>query len=329
MKKFFAFAVAAALCGVAVSCGGDDENTDGPETGGPTGPAGNPVVPVQSPSDFGGVRLLSVLDDQYGYGNHYTYDAQGLIKTVSDGYQTYTVDFAHGTVTMREYDEDFVGYITNTADGIITSLNSTVTEYDDNTVETTNITWNFQYDNQGHLLKALYEEHTMNAAGAETEWMKGSTTFTWSNGLLLSTYAAYTERYQGMNDSWSSSISFEYDDSYPNAFCQYTDEMISMIDLDGEIEPFMFVGVLGKGPGKFPSKIIDNDNNETSNVDYTLRPDGLVRSEILSYDYGYGVSSSSLTYTYTDDRNTQTLAAPTPKAPKKHLTFRKQRPTRR
>lgn len=325
-KKIFAFAVAAALCGISVSCGSDDDDPNGPD-GGNGGPSAGPVVPSQSPSNFGGVRLMSVLDDEYGYGSRFTYDAAGLIKTVTDdSNETYIVDFATGTVTYREYNEEEIWHITNTDSGLITSVSSTLTEHEESGVVITDVTWNFSYDSSGHLIEAVYEER----GRGNSDWMKGSTTLTWSNGLLLSAYGTYSEVYEGESDSWTNNITFEYDNAYPNAFCQYTDEVISAIDLDGGIEPFMFVGVLGIGPNKYPTKIIDNDSQEYSDVQYSLNAQGLVKSEIGTSHYGGGYSySSSVTYTYSDESAAQNRPAVAPSKAKKHISFRKQRPSSR
>ena len=45
MKKIFAFAVAAALCGISVSCGSDDDDPNGPD-GGNGGPSAGRWYPL-------------------------------------------------------------------------------------------------------------------------------------------------------------------------------------------------------------------------------------------------------------------------------------------
>lgn len=329
MRKFFVFAAIAAVCGVAVSCS-DDENAE--EPGGGNNGSSTPVVPETSPSDFGGVRLMSVIDS-YGYGTDFSYDANNLIKKITDGSSAVTFDFSKGTATFSESGFEQVANITNTKSGLITSVQVSDVDYEESEQFTEDIKWDFQYDSGDHLVKASYVYRCKNAAGREVESETVTVTFTWNGNLLSSSNLVGVENYEtGDVDNWSKSVTFEYDDALTNRYMQYTGGMISAIDLDVDVESCMFVGLLGRGSSQLPSKIIavsSSNHREEEEYNYTIGNNGLIEVESATTVAEYGTYSWSNTYIYSDTHNPQSKVLKAPKADKKHRFFRRAEHTRK
>lgn len=316
MKKFLLMAaISAALCTTAVSCGDDDDDVKGG------------VVPSPSISDFDGVRLLSV-----GEYTSFNYNSDGTLHQVINNGDKLTFDYGKGIITFSGDGVQQEAKFTTNAKGYITSLSASGTDEDGDDKYQYNTTYKFQYNSSDHLtnvvLKEVYTYNNTNYNEVEdVTW-----NLTWNGDLLAKVDINGTSVGNGETEKWNSVAEYTYNNALDNRYMQYTGTVIDEIDLDGDIEAPIFVGVLGKGPAKYPSKIVNLEDDGYSIeyvLEYILNSKGLVERETCTSKDIYEENTLSNNYVYTsfskatsygDDTNSRSVK-PRHRDGRKHISL--------
>ena len=284
-------ALSAALCTVATSCDSDDDGNEG----------GGSVVPPTEASNFGGERLTSVSND-YGYNITFSYNSDGSLRQVNDDDSKIIFDYSKGILTFSDDDTHQEARFTTNDKGYITGFSCSQSYNDEGSKYESKVSYQFKYNGGGHLISVICnEEETYRGS-------KDVTDITWSlswNGDLLTTVdikGSYKSPSEGIDDKWSTVNDFTYDQAPDNNYMQYTNAIIDAIDLDGDIEAPMFAGILGKGPSKYPTKIVtnctDDEDTSTEEQSYDINAKGLVETEYGHQYDGYGEYDWSVSYGY-------------------------------
>ena len=282
-------ALSAAMCITAVSCGDDESEEPG---------AGN-VTSSPSLSDFGGVRLSKVSydsgDNTYEYFTSFDYNSYGLLTRVVDGNDQIIFDYQKATLSFvgDDYRQD-TRFTTDTK-GHLTGF--TFSDKDEEGY-TGVLTYTFRYDDADHLLHAEYNSVSTSPEGSTSSTTIITFDFTWDGDLLTKSVCNGEESGSAYTKKWKSTSTYSYTDAPDNRYMQYTSRLVSDIDLDSSIEPIMHVGMLGKGPAKYPTHIkqVRDSGTEETAISYILNSWGLVEVETSTSAYGTG----STKYTYSD-----------------------------
>lgn len=291
MKKLKYLMIAAiAVFGVAVSsCDNDDDDKGGV--------AARPEI-----SDFGGERLVSAGDV------HFSYNSDGTLRQVEEYGDKIIFDYSKGTLTFSDGEVTQVCRFTTNDKGYITSIILSFVEDEGDSKYQLEGSYQFQYDAYDHLTAASYNSVSTDLASKEQYEENASWKLTWNAGLL----SKVEEKGSSVQDDYSNTYNlvntFSYDNAPDNLFLQYSNSVVESINLDSDVELPMFVGVLGKGPTKYPTAIVEVFNSEDSDsgpstetenftYKYTLNAKGLVEREAETY---YG-EPYIVDYTYSSD----------------------------
>jgi len=293
--------------GFLSSCGNEEEDDFDDEFDTPLEENGTSVTHTQSEAgNFDGTHLTSVGSDHYF--TYFDYLGSQLKMTYSDDEVTF--DFSKGIVTMKEGDyEDTARFSTNEK-GYLTELFSK--GYDEDGYNYT-VRWQFQYNNAGHITNAVCSQRIISDTDPDkNESIDITWNLVWNGDLLLSAEINGSDTFDG---NWSDNIDFFYTDAVDNRYMQYTSEVIEAIDFDSSVNDFMYVGVFGKGPSKYPSKIVEKSQENADVIDtswsdltYTLNSKGLVERE-YGKSTSYDGDSYNWEYIYTYD-NIKSASAP-------------------
>lgn len=299
MKKFISFAVFCVVMSMAVvSCSKDDGgDPDDPAIENPSKPGdgddsdndqpGNVnIQAIAKLCDFGGVRLTKIGGSEWS--TSFGYNKDGAIIAMNDQYSGLTIDYKKCTATITE--DDFTQECKFTLDkqGRLASL-SWSGEDEDGPVK---LEYKFQYNDAGHLIRQTY--HSDSDAGY---WAHDDAdVYTWEGDLLVKSVSTSTEKQGEDVRTEVSTCTFSYIGAPDNRYKQFTDHLVGCMSLDSSFGELLLVGILGKGPAKYPTCIIsDYDRTDYS---YTLNAKGLVEKESFSADYGDGPRVYTTTYTY-------------------------------
>ncbi len=279
MKKFLMFAaLSAVLCVATTSCDEEDDDKGGD----------NYVVPTEE-SDFDGERLISVGSD--GDYTNFSYNDDGSLRQITYNNDKLTFDYTNGTITFSDNISAQKASFTTNKKGYITELSQSGTEEDSKWT----VSYRFQYNGSDHLTNVAVNDVYTDLSTKEKETTDITWKLTW-NGDLLSSVKINGSDNEG---KWGENITFTYTDAAENRYMQYTNNVITAIDLDGNIEDPMYVGLFGKGPSKYPSEIKTEDTYEqeyyTDFITYDLNSKGLVERETSDSGDGY---SWAVDYTY-------------------------------
>lgn len=165
----------------------------------------------------------------------------------------------------------------------------------------------FSYDGSSHLTQIAYSStETYTEDGKEyTEKAKQTVDLTWNKDIL--TKVVVDERWEedGEVEKERHTYVFNYDDAEDNAYCQYTYNILSLLDTD--FDELGFVGLFGKGPKQLPTSVDvteDKDDTHTYTFSYRFNDDGTLYYGNGYYYYYDEISASK------DDKSTKVPAAP-------------------
>lgn len=278
-------ALSAALCTVATSCDSDDDGNEG----------GGSVVPPTEASNFGGERLTSAGDVTF------IYNSDGSLRQVNDGGSKIVFDYSKGLVTFTEGDFTQQTRFTTNDKGYITSLSGSGTENDGESKYQWELSYQFKYNGNGHLISVITNETDTYMNTGEKETTDITCDILWNGNLISTVETTGTYKGNGESEKWSKLSDYTYTDAPDNCYKQYTSAIMNAIDIDGDIEAPMLAGIMGKGPSKYPVIITSrNDANEVSTLEisYDLNSKGLVTTENCLYHDEYGEYDWSVSYGY-------------------------------
>lgn len=234
---------------------------------------GGGFVTQTESGDFDGTHLTAVGSN--GYYTNFVYNSDGSLRQIESEGDKIIFDYKAGTATFSEGSFSSKARFTTNKKGYITKLSNSGSEEEGNWT----VTYQFQYSSSDHLTNVSCNQVYTDLTTKEKEITDITWELTW-NGDLLS----YVE-INGIDseDSWSANCNFTYTDAADNRYMQYTNAVVDYIDIDSGLEDMMYVGLFGKGPSKYPSKI----GEEIDHVDitYDLNSKGLVERENIHYNY--------------------------------------------
>lgn len=269
------------------SCG-DEGGGSGSDSDDDFEHSGN-VVPSADICNFGGQRLKKV-----GESYEFIYNTDGSIHKILDGYYDITFYYDKGvmTISCSEFTRDT--HFTTNSKGYITEIR----ESGEDGVGTFRGVYSFKYNNADHLTYVSAETNTYES-GEVVGTSTSTWTLTWSNELLSHIYFCSDDwdRYGSMSSQEESTYS--YTDAPENIYMQYTGSIVNDIYFYDYLEALMYVGLFGKAPAYYPTKIIETEVGSTftqdNSYEYNLNSHGLVETEETRYDGG---PSSSTKYVY-------------------------------
>lgn len=280
MKKFTPATVRTlCLCGVALftaaaftACSDDDDNGGG---GGGAG-AALPKSDAMKYREVGGDRFSY---DEQGRCTHYGYITVDYDeKTISDG-----DDVCHITFNSN-------GYITKLTENSDSRDDEDYERGDDYDVEKSEQT--VSYNSNGNITKVSVKGSVEGYEDGERYKESGTTTvnYTWKDGNVVK--VKYSENYDG--ERYEEEYTFTYGDQ-DNVTKRYT---YAYERTEAFGDGYEMMGLLGKGPAKLPTKIVneyhdsedDDSGTDTWNISYRLDELGRVYSENIdgnTYYYYY------------------------------------------
>lgn len=260
--------------GFLTSCGDDEDDIIQEDD------KGGGFVTKTEAGDFDGTHLTAVGNG--GYYTYFRYNSDGSLRLIEDDYEKIVFDYTNGTATFIDGTSEQKAHFTTNQKGYITELSNSGSDEDGNW----DVVYKFQYNSSDHLTNVAFNEVYTYLATKETTDVTWK--FTWNGDLLSNVEVNGTDN----EERWSSNLNFTYTDATDNRYMQYTDEVIGEIDLDGGIEVCMYVGLFGKGPSKYPSKI--EGDYDDAYITYDLNSKGLVERENVDYGdkYNYTIEFS-------------------------------------
>lgn len=275
---------------MALASCGDDDGGSGDGSGGDFEENGN-VVASSEICNFGGQRLTNV-DDYYKI----TYNTDDSIREIQGGDYNITFNYVNGvmTISCSEFTHDY-DFTTNSK-GYITEMRGNL--YDDAfAVSAVN---SFKYNKDDHLTYVSCE--TTSFEGVELmEKLAATWTLTWSNELLTSVYFSKEHWDSYGSEGWQEEYTYSYADAPENIYMQYTRNIVNDIYFHDYLEALVLVGLFGKAPAYYPTKIITSEVGTTftheHRYEYILNSNGLVETETrtthdIPYSHRYVYSSS-------------------------------------
>lgn len=289
--KFLMIAAVCATFGFGIASCNDDDDDNGI------------VVPSPEVSDFGGNRLVSV------GGTNFSYNTDGTLRQIEEYGNKLVFDYSKSTVTGYFDGETQTATFTTDKNGYVTGLTTSISGMDEGVEYKADVSWDICYNAAGHITEAALTQIYTDVSSKMTEVTDIAWKLTWNGDLLTAREATGKTEYSNGEEPerWNSKVIFSYDNAIENRYMQYTEGIIDAIDFDGDIESPMFVGLLGKGPSKYPSEIenIEDQYSEKEVYEYTLNDKGLLEREKNTYlDY-----SNYIDYTYSSGSRATVPAA--------------------
>lgn len=295
MRKIFLMtAMGAALCIVGASCSDDDDNKG--------------VVAPSEVTDFGGHRLMS-FGDYYG-DCEFSYNSDGTLRQITNEGDKIVFDYENGIITKDADSYKEIAHFKTNKKGFISEFTISGVEYEDGTKSDCLKEFKFEYNGNDHISKIAYHYQDVDIdSGVRNEAVTWN--FSW-NGDLLSTIKIQGESTLGGHETWNNTQTYFYADAPENRFMQYTWNVVEAIDMDSDFTIPIYVGMFGKGPSKYPTRIKTDrtsisasDGSESdsyeNDISYILNSNGLVEFENPK---GY-----SIKYTYSGSSKANTAAS--------------------
>lgn len=301
MKNFYSLANCALMCGalffggVISSCSDDDEGGGG---GGQSTEPPSENTGLTTP-DGTKLKLTSIGDYSFSY------NAKGLPVTIvgEGGWETITISYNPMVVryVYSSDDSDKATYTLYLNDKGYISKAVGVIEYTDSEgSETVNDECNFVYNADGRLT-ALAEKTSYSGTEDGERYSghgscSGTLTYNGNNLAKVVWHTAGVEDGEAYNDY--DTFTYHYDNNIPNRLAQFSHSLEGMMETDEtEMEPFFFLGLLGKPSAQFPTSVTyvtsydDGESYEsTTQAGYSFGSDGRLLQETFgyrTYNYSY------------------------------------------
>ena len=296
MKKTFRIVGASLLCALVpamVSCGGDDDE--------PNGPSATPGGINNGTPEVEGLYLTSINNIDINY------DSNGRVSGFNDSYDKVTIDYSKGVINFSEDGEDIEMKVKFNGNGYISSLSESWEYRDEDEYAKGNGSASASYDKDGHLTKIssksseTYRDEDGNGSySGEETW-----TFSWQNGNLVSATYTASEKEDGVTYTENEEFTLKYGNEQ-NPFKQVSYGVYEKLLDISEWSIFGCAGLLGVGTSSLPesmSMTYSPNGSSTSTHNYTIsftkNSNGTLHTEQIgseSYTYGYknlGVRSAS------------------------------------
>lgn len=279
MKKLLLFFAAAAMAVSFSACsenpddnGENGDNTDNSENVGGNNPSDDNNDP--SPEDLKLVKQIKCTEswdsDVFTVITEFGYDSQNRIVEIIERYDyeeggdRYTFSYDGNKLTVHDYRDDEEYTVLLNSDGCIKSIDN----------------WDFfEYDDNGYMILRYKED----------ERGRENTTYTWSNGNLVSIYSS-----DYYNDSYTSTI--VYDDTLT-----LVPTNINLLHALGVIEHddywLMAFGQWGRQCKNLPVRIeYKNSESWSDTIDYELNADGSIAKITHKGKYMRGTDTYEILY---------------------------------
>ncbi len=296
MKKFVTFAVFCMVMSLAVvSCSKDDggdpddpaiENPSNPGNGDDSDDTESGAVNIEAVaklSDFGGVRLIGIAGDDSSYS--FEYNNEGALIGIKEKNSQLKIDYPQGIIT--EWGDSFSRLHAFKLDkkGRFASLSWK--DQDEYEYEYNNT---FKFNDAGHLVQlTCHDEYGENSS------MDAIVIYTWEGDLLVKSVGTFKEKSGSNVTTDVYTRSYYYEGAPENKYMQYSYCLSNEMCMEHPWYLFN-VGLLGKGPAKYPTKIMTEWGQKE--ISYTLNSRGLVEREVMhSNSESY---SRSWSFTYGD-----------------------------
>ena len=281
MKKFITLAVFCMVMGMTVvSCSKADDPSQSDKK-----PSGA-VEETAKLSDFGGMRLTEIADHA-----KFVYNDKGALVETSDGYSTVKIDYKKGTVTFEEEGFSQENHFKVDKQGRLTSLTFSGED------EGGDLEYRFKYNDAGHLVQQTYHSES-----SEDRWAHDLTVdYMWDGDLLVKITETEKETQGDRVESSTKVSTLSYEAAPDNKYMQYSAVLVSYMELDSSFGGVACVGLLGKGPSKYPTAIsysYEDSTEASKGIKYTLNSEGLLEKEEVRHEEG-GSYVDAYTYRYT------------------------------
>ena len=272
MKSFKILAVLL-LVGMAVSCSDDDDEILS-------------KVPTIETEDGSSFQLTRV-------GNYwFNYDSEtGQLTSFKGDDLEYKVNGNLANIVDENKKRTYK--ILRNGNGYITGINASWDVSDGEELSKRSVNFSFSYNNSGNLTN-------ISGSASEKETYKGKTStynttykasLSWSNGNLVRVSVLGTDVEDGDKDSWNEEYEMEYG-STENVTRQGTKSFLQMLSLDNDLNVLAFLGLFGKAPKMFPTRMTGDDDGYrfSRHYSYSINSDGTIYSETVDgsrYYYSY------------------------------------------
>lgn len=276
----------------------------------------------------GGMLLTKIIEgaEEYDWNQQTTFNYDEELRLVSayhDDKCDLYINYEEGTI---DWEDDSYSLSFNKK-GYISKITGSWDDNEEGYYSKGSATLNYEYDNDGHLIKESFvgEETWKDGDDAEVEHAKGNGTsiYTWQDGNLVSINT--TDEWKednGYTDIYHIEISNEYDNT-ENRYLQIFADL-GYIDNDA-----LFVGLFGNGSKNLPTsslrknKSYEGDDTYESfrnhKYDFTLNTDGTIKSytDYIEDNNGYNYTDNySFYYIAAKDYVAQKNVSPLTRSPK-------------
>lgn len=237
-----------------------------------------------------GYRIASVGSIRYIYGADGRiegFDWEGDYVQFKEGKLNYNYD---GTDTQISLNKQ----------GLITQISESINYKDSDGYDKGDGKMKCSYNSHNQLTSMSFSvNEEFSYEGEKGKWSASmNCSLTYSGTKLTKVVADIVESEDGHKETGKRTMTFKYDENYPNPFGQYTERILEECFAEMAPDPLAYLGLLGRASSELPTSIhteeVDTEDGETQTFthDYTCGP-------YIYNEYGALSKADGHTYTYT------------------------------